>query len=201
MKNEGRKDEKKYMMAELGLSITLALATVSRPLLFVLYINDLPDSVNSLAYLFADDTKLFNQITKLVDVDALQGDLDALQQWSTDWLLNFHPDKCKLLTIGNRKINSGYHLTSKNTVYDLECVEEIKGLGVTIDSKLNFESHILTKIKKANQTMGMIRRAFTHLDSDMFLCLFKAFVRPQLEYANAAWSPYKVKDVTAIENV
>ena len=85
-------------------------------------------------------------------------------------------------------------------MYDLE-VEEIKDLGVTIDSKLNFESHILTKIKKANQTMGMIRRAFTHLDSDMFLCLFKAFVRPQLEYANAAWSPYKVKDVTAIENV
>ena len=82
-------------------------------------------------------------------------------------------------------------------MYDLKCVEEMKDLGVTIDSQLNFESHILTKTKKANQTMGMIRRAFTHLDNEMFLCLFKAFVRPQLEYANAAWSPYKVKDVTA----
>ena len=35
----------------------------------------------------------------------------------------------------------------------------------------------------------------------MFLCLFKAFVRPQLEYANAVWSPHKVKDITAIESV
>ena len=85
-------------------------------------------------------------------------------------------------------------------MYDLECVEEMEELGVTIDSKLNFESNILTKIKKANQTMGMIRRAFTHLDSEMFLCLFKAFVRPQLEYANAAWSR-ACKDVIAIENV
>ena len=77
----------------------------------------------------------------------------------------------------------------------------MKDLGVTIDSNLIFESHIQIKVNKANQTMGMIRRAFTHLDNDTFLCLFKAFVRPQLEYANAAWSPYKVKDITAIENV
>ena len=49
--------------------------------------------------------------------------------------------------------------------------------------------------------MGMIRRVFTHLDKEMFLCLFKAFVRPQLKYANAAWSPHRVKDITAIENV
>ena len=49
--------------------------------------------------------------------------------------------------------------------------------------------------------MGMTRRAFTYLDSDTFLCLFKAFVRSQLEYANAAWSPYNVKDIIEIKNV
>ena len=107
----------------------------------------------------------------------------------------------KLLTIGSRKVNTSYHLTSNDKVYELECVNEMKDLGVTIDSNLSFESHIQIKVNKANQTMGMIRRAFTHLDNDTFLCLFKAFVRPQLEYANAAWSPYKVKDITAIENV
>ena len=99
----------------------------------------------------------------------------------------FDGDKCKLLTIGNRRISSSYQLTSKDKVYSLECVNEMKDLGVTIDSNLNFNSHIQCKVNKANQTMGMIRRAFTHLDKEMFLCLFKAFVRPQLEYANAAW--------------
>ena len=47
----------------------------------------------------------------------------------------------------------------------------------------------------------MIRRAFTFMDEDMFICLFKAFVRPQLEYANAVWNPHKFKDINAIENV
>ena len=149
----------------------------------MLYINDLPDCVNSLAYLFADDTKLFREIAQSCDVVSLQHDLNALQQWSINWLLNFHPDKCKVLTIGNQKVTSSYQLTSRDRVYDLECVNEIKDLGVIIDSNLNFECHMQSKIIKANQTMGMIRRAFTYLDSDMFLCLFKAFVRPQLEYA------------------
>ena len=158
-------------------------------------------NINNLAYPFADDTKLFSQITREEDAISLQHDLDALQTWSTNWLLNFHPDKCKLLTIGSRRINSSYHLTSREQVYDLECVSDMKDLGVTIDSNLNFESHIQMKVNKANQTMGMIRRAFTHLDNDTFLCLYKALVRPQLEYANAAWSPHKVKDITTIENV
>ena len=47
----------------------------------------------------------------------------------------------------------------------------------------------------------MFRRAFTHLDNDTFPGLFKAFIRPHLEYANTAWSPYKVNNITAIENV
>ena len=47
----------------------------------------------------------------------------------------------------------------------------------------------------------MIRRAFISLDEEMFLCLFKAFVRPHLEYANTVWNPHKSKDVIAIENV
>ena len=68
---------------------------VLKLLLFVIYINDLPDAVDSYAYLFADDTKLFSKITK-EDVISLQRDLNILQDWSANWLLNFHPDKCKL---------------------------------------------------------------------------------------------------------
>ena len=77
----------------------------------------------------------------------------------------------------------------------------MKDLGVTIDASLSFESHIQDKINKANRTAGMIRRAFITMDEEVFLCLFKAFVRPHLEYANAVWNPHKRKDVTALENV
>jgi hypothetical protein len=62
-------------------------------------------------------------------------------------------------------------------------------LGVIIDDKLKFEAHIQTKINKANQIMGIIRRTFKHLDCKMFVPLFKAMVRPHVEYAQSVWSP------------
>ena len=135
------------------------------------------------------------------DTRALQTDLNELQCWSSKWLLNFHPDKCKLLTLGRRKLETNYHLVSENRNHNLECVEQMKDLGVIIDKDLSFEFHTQEKINKANRIMGMIRRAFTYLDEEMFLCLFKAFVRPHVEYANAVWNPYKAKDVLAVENV
>ena len=83
----------------------------------------------------------------------------------------------------------------------LEHVEKEKDIGVTIDSKLTFEHHMNEKINKTNSTMGLIGRTFTCLDEETFLLLYKVLVRPHLEYANALWSPYKIKDITAIENV
>ena len=57
------------------------------------------------------------------------------------------------------------------------------------------------KVKKANNIMGLIRRTFVHLDEGTFSKLFKALVRPHLEYANTACYPTKLKDIIAIENV
>ena len=72
----------------------------------------------------------------------------------------------------------------------------MKDLGIVIDLNLSFEAHMQEKIIKAYQTMGMIRRTFISMDESMFVCLFKTFIRPQIHL-----SPYKLKDVNAIENV
>ena len=74
--------------------------SVLGPLLFVIFINDLPDCVTSEAYLFADDTKIFRVIANEEDRGELQKDLNRLDTWSKDWLLKFHPQKCKFMTIG-----------------------------------------------------------------------------------------------------
>ena len=73
--------------------------SVLGPILFVIYINDLPEAVESEAYLFADDTKIFRVINSLDDQHILQNDLVKLENWSDKWLLKFHPEKCKLFTI------------------------------------------------------------------------------------------------------
>jgi hypothetical protein len=177
--------------------------SVLGPILFVIYINDLPDMLNSECYLFADDTKLFNEINSKRDQELLQQDLNTLHEWSKKWLLNFHPDKCKVLSICLSKIISKhvYKLKCGDDVHELENVDRIKDLGVTVDSKLSFETHIHEKVSKANVMAGIIRRNFTFLDEDMFKCLYKSHVRPHLEYANSAWQSHKLKHIDALENV
>jgi len=77
--------------------------SVLGPILFVIYINDMPDCVAATAYLFADDTKLYKEIKSPEDSNSLQRDLDSLQEWSNTWLLKFHPNKCKVMTVSNKK--------------------------------------------------------------------------------------------------
>jgi len=92
-------------------------------------------------------------------------------------------------------------LTDTGGTTILEHTDHEKDLGVMIDSKLSFEQHIQGKVNTANSVMGLIRRSYTHLDLDNFKLLFKALVRPHLEYAATVWSPYKSKDIETVENV
>ena len=74
--------------------------SVLGPTLFVIYINDLLKDIKSEGLLFADGTKIFNQIKTVDDALTLQADIDLLERWSKMWLLKFHPDKCHVLTVG-----------------------------------------------------------------------------------------------------
>ena len=61
------------------------------PLLFLIYIIDLPDNVKSTIYMYADDTKVYREIDSHTDVQTLQEDLRIMSEWSNKWLLKFHP--------------------------------------------------------------------------------------------------------------
>ena len=84
-----------------------------------------------------------------------------------------------------------------------ENVESGKDLGVIIDNSLSFGEHIRCKVSIANRNLGLISRTFTFMDKDtcMFLNLFKAIVRPHVEYATSVWSPQCKNDMIVIENL
>eukprot|EP00794_Sanderia_malayensis_P014125 gene14125-15603_t len=124
-------------------------------------------------------------------------DLNAMVAWSDRWLLKFHPDKCKVLTVGNNGGGNKYYIQD----HELAPTDKEKDLGVVIDKELKFEHHIQDKVNKANSIMALVRRSFTYLDEEMFKLIFKGIVRPHLEYATQIWRPHKVKDITSIENV
>ena len=174
--------------------------TVLGPILFVIYINDLLDNVTSGGLMFADDTKIYRQITSREDALQLQADINKLEEWSKLWQLHFNHEKCHVLTLG--RFENTRH-THRYTVYgkEMEHVFDEKDLGVTIDHEMKFEEHIARKVTVANAIVGQMRRSFSYLDCDTFKRIYTAFVRPHLEYAEAAWSPNLVRNIMALENV
>ena len=173
--------------------------SVLAALLFVIFINDLPEEIKSHIFMFADDLKFFRHILTTEDTEIMQHDLNILHEWSKKWLLSFHPDKCVTLRISLKKDQE------KQTYYlgehPLKNVDEVRDLGIIVDSKLQFQKHTATKVNKANQMWGTVRRTFKHMNEDIFRKLFCAHVRPHLEYAVQFWSPYLRKNINQIEAV
>jgi len=175
--------------------------SVLGPLLFVLFINDLPDVVKyAQTYLFADDLKLFMQTSSEEDSHRLQEDINSIHQWSETNLLALHPGKCKSMHIASRPsvdVPYTYQLNGAEVAKS----ELEKDIGVLIDQRLSFQDHMHAKINKANSILGVILRTMEYKDETSLLTLYKALVRPQLEYCNQVWSPYMVKDIIQIESV
>ena len=126
--------------------------TVLRPLLFLVYINDLPSTVNAIACLFADDYRV---IESTEDQQILQQDFDHLQHWKEIWQMNFNPEKCEVISITNkRKIIEGSYSIHGHT---LQFTDTTKYLGVTIDTNLSWGHHRNIMTKKANNTTAFLR--------------------------------------------
>ena len=132
-----------YTSAPVNVTSGVPQGTVLGPLLFLVYINDLPDTISSCCSLFADDCLLYRQIKNKNDQEILQHDLHNLEQWAKKWMMIFNVDKCQVLQTSLRNI-----FTFSYTLYNhfLENVNEAKYLGIAIDSKLNFNKHIMIMI-------------------------------------------------------
>ena len=87
------------------------------------------------------------------------------------------------------------------TVNLLESVQSEKDLGVIVDKDLSFEEHINEVVKRANKISGLLKRTIVNKNKSIMAPLFKALVRPILEYGNAIWSPRLKKHTVSIENV
>ena len=175
--------------------------SVLGPILFLIYVNDLPEIVTSTVKLFADDTKIYRKIQNTHDSEELQRDLDKLMIWSQRWQLPFNMGKCSILHLGKNNPNHKYKLTSEGDIVELVEIEEEKDLGIKFDSLLSFKQHTSECVSKANQRIGLIRRNFQQLDNYMFLLLYKSLIRPLLEYGNTVWYPCYKQDSQELEKV
>jgi hypothetical protein len=89
-----------YLSSWLEVLSGIPQGSVLGPILFVIFINDLPDMIRSTAHIFADDTKVYRKSFSDIDCAELKADLQRLVEWSEKWQLQFNADKCKVLHLG-----------------------------------------------------------------------------------------------------
>ena len=171
--------------------------SVLGPILFLIYINDLEEGVTGNILKFADDTKLFRKVKEIGDKKKLQDDIDKLVKWSEKWQMSFNFGKCKCLHTGSG--NTGVNYEMGGTILS-KTVKE-KDLGVTMNANMKVSEQCRIAASKGNQVLGMIRRNITYKEKSLIIPLYKAIVRPHLEYCIQAWNPYLRKDVDMLEKI
>ena len=175
--------------------------SVLGPCLFIYFINDLPDVIEALSKIFADDTKAYKPIFTRRDNDILQLSINNMVDWSDKWLLGFNSDKCKILYLGKNNPKFKYYIREGDLIKVLSETLCEKDLGIHIDPNLTFDFHISTILKTARRMSGLLIRSITQRDPPTMTALFIALVRMILEYGNVVWCPYKKKPIHELEKI
>ena len=175
------------------------------PVLFLAFINELPEVIKGLMKIFVDDIKFYYPIESPETLKLLQDDVGRLETSAHIWKMLYNNKKCHHVRIGENSGTNNYEMDSGENKTQIERVKSEKiDLGIIIDEKLKFREHKTQKVNKANRNLGIIFRTFSCMDKDMFLNLYKSIVHPFVEYATHIWYPQykkKNKDKIMLENV
>ena len=170
--------------------------TVLGPLLFLYHINDLPDAVRSSVSLFADDCLPYRTIKSAKDHQLLQEDLKSLEAWANDWGMRFNAKTCYILSIKN-KSQDFYSLNG----HILQQVQNNPHLGLQISEDLKWTTHITNAAKKANSTLGFLRRNLKYCPHECKKTAYISLVRSTMEYGGIIWYPYTETNNNRLERI
>ena len=179
--------------------------SVLGPLLFLIYINDLPENLISVAKLFADDTSIFSTVVDInKSTDDLNKDLSTINSWALQWKMSFNPDPNKQATevVFSRKLKPAVHPSLYLNAAPVSNTLFQKHLGLILDKKLLFRDHLNEKITRCNKGIGLIKRLSKCLPRKTLLTIYKSFVRPHLDYADVIYDqPHNSSFCNKIESV
>ena len=165
--------------------------SVLGPIIFSIYINDLPLHISSDCELFADDTTVHNtnKNTDLLSSN-LQEDINKLQTWTELNHMALHPQKSKFMLVTTRqKRQNMKHKLFKLSVNgkQLENVESHKLLGLTLDNNLSWSSHMSNLTKKLSRKIFQFNKIKHFLNQHTRKLFFHAYIQPDVDYASTCW--------------
>ncbi len=173
--------------------------SVLGPVLFSLFIHDIDEAGAKLNIIkkFADDTKGAKTVRGVDDKTAMQTALNELNSWAERWGMAFNLPKCKVMHVGHGNPGYEYEMNGKK----LEVTEQERDIGVIMTRNLRPKAQCERAAGTAMGVLRQIERAFHYRDRVIFLRLYKQYVRPHLEFAVQAWSPWTAGDIDCLEKV
>ena len=166
--------------------------SVLGPLLFNLFVLDLPNFVQSNLPQYADDTLLYRPIYSEDDVTIMQKDLDNIISWCILNKMCLNADKCKVMRLSKKLTCDGNTPSYKISNSSLSVVQNYKYLGVIIiSSNLKWNDHVNHVASRTSRLPGFIKRIVRCNDPAILSRLYKTLCRPIIEYGAPAWLPYQ----------
>ena len=169
------------------------------PLLFLLYINDLPNCLEtSIMYMFADDSKCMHIIRHLNDTIAFQDDLNSVCHWSQTWKVKFNLRKIASIQFGNNSAGSSNYLLNGTTVNKQTST---KDLGIIVTSDMSWSNHYKSIASKTYKSLGLISQTFKSNSVRAKKMLYISLVRSKLTYCSQLWRPQYIQDIVLLGNI
>ena len=172
--------------------------SVLGPVLFLIFINDLPKNIRSSVRLSADDCVVYRNTKFPMDCQILQDDLNSLAQSEADWQIKFNVAKCHSMRVTRHLPENLIQLENSLQQEKLEQVQTAKCLGITIIDNLDWEQLVSEISNKATKTMGFLWRNLALTPRHTKEVAYKIFVHPQLHYATSIWHPYHKTQIAQV---
>ena len=160
------------------------------PLLFLIYVNDLPNGLKSECKLFADDTSLFSVAHDLnTSASDVNNDLKLISDWAFQWKMSFNPDpsnQAQEIIFSRKKMKSSHPSVYFNNI-PVNSTSVHKYLGMLLDDKFSYEHHLKFVLNKINKTIGLLRKFQQILPRQSLITIYKSFIRPHLDYGDIVY--------------
>ena len=168
-------------------------------LLFLLFINDLPDKIISKTRLFADECIVYRPIHDLSDCAVLQQDVDAFTERESRLGMEFHTQKCSVLRVSRSRspISHCYKLEGHILIAE----DTTKYLGVDLQTTLSWKTHIDRITKKSNSMPRFLRHNLRSCSEDTKATTYFSMVRSNLEYCSSVWNPHQKDKIRKLEMI